>query len=150
MKAAVRHEYGPPEVLHVEDVPTPTPKDDEVLVRVHAASVNLGDWEILTAKPLYITVLARNGDLSRYPMSSFNRCVWHRYGGWSWRLIMTGPGWHERGQVPDPRVDLLIDTADDTQSRLATLEHRWHVAATRFLEEHFAVPPADDASAGAT
>ena len=59
MKAAVRHEYGPPDVLKVEEVQKPTPRDDEVLVRVHAASVNLGDWEILTADPLYITVLAR-------------------------------------------------------------------------------------------
>ncbi|MHC4219510.1 MAG: NAD(P)-dependent alcohol dehydrogenase [Planctomycetota bacterium] len=59
MKAAVRHKYGPPEVLNVEEVQTPIPADDELLVRVHAASVNLGDWEILTAKPLYITVLAR-------------------------------------------------------------------------------------------
>ena len=59
MKAAVRHEYGPPDVLKVEEVSKPTPRDDEVLIRVHAASVNLGDWEILTGDPLYITVLAR-------------------------------------------------------------------------------------------
>ena len=60
MKAAVRHEYGPPEkVLNIEEVDTPTPADDEVLVRVHAASVNLGSWEILTAAPLYIPVLMR-------------------------------------------------------------------------------------------
>ena len=59
MKAAVRHEYGPPDVLKVEEVQKPAPRDDEVLIRVHAASVNLGDWEILTADPLYITVLAR-------------------------------------------------------------------------------------------
>jgi NADPH:quinone reductase-like Zn-dependent oxidoreductase len=59
MKAAVRHHYGPPDVLAVEEDPTPTPADDEVLVRVHAASVNLGDWEILTADPLYIAMLAR-------------------------------------------------------------------------------------------
>lgn len=58
MKAAVRRTYGPPEVLRVEDVQTPTPDDDEVLIRVHAASVNLGDWELLTATPLYTTVLA--------------------------------------------------------------------------------------------
>ena len=52
MKGAVRHEYGSPEnVLNVEEVDTPTPADDEVLVRVHAASVNLGSWEILTADP---------------------------------------------------------------------------------------------------
>lgn len=59
MKAAVRHEYGPPDVLRVEEVPKPTPRGDEVLIRVHAASVNLGDWELLTGEPLYITVLAR-------------------------------------------------------------------------------------------
>ena len=60
MKAAVRHEYGPPEkVLNIEEVDTPTPAGDEVLVRVHAASVNLGSWEILTADPLYIAVLMR-------------------------------------------------------------------------------------------
>lgn len=58
VKAAVRHEYGPPEVLRLEEVQTPAPADDEVLIRVHAASVNLGDWELLTAEPLYITVLA--------------------------------------------------------------------------------------------
>ena len=58
MKAAVRHEYGPPEVVNLEEVPTPSPADDEFLVRVHAASVNLGDWELLTGAPLFISVLA--------------------------------------------------------------------------------------------
>jgi NADPH:quinone reductase-like Zn-dependent oxidoreductase len=58
MKAAVRHEYGLPDVLRLEEVKTPTPADDEVLIRVQAASVNLGDWELLTADPLYITVIA--------------------------------------------------------------------------------------------
>jgi NADPH:quinone reductase-like Zn-dependent oxidoreductase len=58
MKAAVRHEYGPPEVVRLEEIQAPTPTDHEILIRVHAASVNLGDWELLTADPLYITVLA--------------------------------------------------------------------------------------------
>jgi NADPH:quinone reductase-like Zn-dependent oxidoreductase len=72
MKASVRHEYGPPDVLKIEEVQKPTPRDDEVLVRVHAASVNLGDWELLTADPLYITVLATIfGSKSRHdPFSS--------------------------------------------------------------------------------
>lgn len=58
MKAAVRHEYGPPEIVNLEEVPTPIPTEDEVLVRVHAASVNLGDWEMLTGDPLFVSVLA--------------------------------------------------------------------------------------------
>jgi len=43
MKAVVYTEYGPPDVLHVEDVVTPAPKENEILVRVHAAPVNFGD-----------------------------------------------------------------------------------------------------------
>ena len=58
MKAAVRQAYGPPEVLQLEEVTTPTPAGDEVLIRVRAASINLGDWELLTGKPLFISVLA--------------------------------------------------------------------------------------------
>ena len=40
MRAVVLHETGPPEVLRVEDVPAPTPADDEVLIRVEAAGIN--------------------------------------------------------------------------------------------------------------
>lgn len=43
MKAATARRYGPPDVLRVEDLPTPTPKDTEVLVRVAASSVTSGD-----------------------------------------------------------------------------------------------------------
>ncbi len=44
MKAAVYHKYGPPEVVQVEDIPTPQPGPDEVLVRVRAATVSSADW----------------------------------------------------------------------------------------------------------
>ncbi|MFN0090289.1 MAG: alcohol dehydrogenase catalytic domain-containing protein [Acidimicrobiales bacterium] len=43
MKAAVLHEYGPPEVLHVEEVAKLLPGDGDVLIKVHATSVNFGD-----------------------------------------------------------------------------------------------------------
>ena len=45
MKAAVRERYGPPEVVQVRDVERPVPSDDQVLVRVHAASVNRADLD---------------------------------------------------------------------------------------------------------
>ncbi|MDA8157416.1 MAG: NADP-dependent oxidoreductase [Actinomycetota bacterium] len=46
MKAVRLHDYGGPEVLRYEDVPVPSIKDDEVLVRVYAAAVNPVDWKV--------------------------------------------------------------------------------------------------------
>ncbi len=51
MKAATRSKYGGPEVLKIQEVEKPTPKDDEVLVRVYATTVNRTDCAILRAKP---------------------------------------------------------------------------------------------------
>src|SRR5947208_3886828 len=51
MKAIVYHTYGSPDVLKLEEVQKPVPQDDEVLVQVHATSVNAGDWHLLRAKP---------------------------------------------------------------------------------------------------
>ena len=56
MKAAVHTRYGPPDVVHVVDVPTPTPKDNEVLVKVHATTVNRTDCGFRGAKPFFIRV----------------------------------------------------------------------------------------------
>lgn len=44
MRAAIYRRYGPPEVVGIEDVAVPTPKRDEVLIRVHATTVSSGDW----------------------------------------------------------------------------------------------------------
>ena len=50
MKAIVAHDYGGPEVLKLEDVPVPTPKDDEILVKVFAAGVNSFDGVLRSGK----------------------------------------------------------------------------------------------------
>jgi hypothetical protein len=51
MKAVVFRCYGSPDVLKVEDVAKPAPKDDELLVKVHAASVNPLDWHYMRGEP---------------------------------------------------------------------------------------------------
>ena len=54
MKAAVRDHYGPPDVVEVRDIERPVPIDDQVLVRVHAASVNRGDLDGIQPRPAFV------------------------------------------------------------------------------------------------
>jgi NADPH:quinone reductase-like Zn-dependent oxidoreductase len=56
MKAIVYTKYGPPDVLRLEEVQKPTPGDGEVLIKVHAASVNYADWGFLRGKPFLVRV----------------------------------------------------------------------------------------------
>jgi len=58
MKAVVYTRYGSPEVLRFTDVQKPAPKDNEVLVKVQAVSLNRSDWEALRGKPLYARIMS--------------------------------------------------------------------------------------------
>ena len=51
MKAMVRHRFGSPDVMELEECPKPSPGEQEVLVRIRAAAVNPADWHILRGDP---------------------------------------------------------------------------------------------------
>ena len=56
MKAIVQDRYGSPDVLELRDIDKPVVRDDDVLVRVHAAGVNIGDWHVLRGMPYPIRI----------------------------------------------------------------------------------------------
>jgi NADPH:quinone reductase-like Zn-dependent oxidoreductase len=57
MKAIVCPKYGSPDVLQLQEVAKPAPKDDEVLIRIHAASINSRDWRLMRANPFFIRLV---------------------------------------------------------------------------------------------
>ena len=57
MKAAVYTDYGPPDVLEVKEIEQPTPNHHEVLIKVHASTVNRTDCGVLRAKPFFVRFL---------------------------------------------------------------------------------------------
>jgi NADPH:quinone reductase-like Zn-dependent oxidoreductase len=58
MKAAVYTRYGSPDVLQIRDVEKPVPKDNEVLIKVRAASVNPLDWHLMRGMPYFVRIVA--------------------------------------------------------------------------------------------
>src|SRR5260370_34678746 len=57
MKAIVYQDFGSPDVLECQDIEKPTPADDEVLIKVHAASVNPLDWKMMKGGPFIVRLL---------------------------------------------------------------------------------------------
>jgi NADPH:quinone reductase-like Zn-dependent oxidoreductase len=57
MKAIICTKYGSPDVLQLEDVVKPAPKAEEVLIKIHASSLNARDWRLMRAKPFFVRLM---------------------------------------------------------------------------------------------
>jgi NADPH:quinone reductase-like Zn-dependent oxidoreductase len=68
MKAILYTKYGPPEVLGLREVEKPIPSDDEVLVKVYAASVNYSDWAFVRGKPFMLRLMDQAPFRPKHPI----------------------------------------------------------------------------------
>ncbi len=75
MKAIVCTKYGPPDVLLLGDVEKPTPKDNEVLIRIYAASINAADLELLRGSPFLIRLAAPLRPICKILGSDMAGCI---------------------------------------------------------------------------
>ena len=87
MKAIVRFEYGSPDVLQLQDIDTPVVKADQVLVRVHAAGVNMADVDHLRGQPAVARLITglrrpRNRGLCVGSACLSRVCEGRTAGGW--------------------------------------------------------------------
>lgn len=57
MKAIAQTQYGSPDVLHLQTVAKPVPKENEVLIKIHASSINAGDWHLMRGTPYLIRLM---------------------------------------------------------------------------------------------
>ncbi len=99
MKAVVYEEYGSPDVLHLTELEKPVPSDDQILIKIHAVSINGSDREGLTGKPLY----SRLGGLRRPEKKILGSDIAGRVESVGKNIIEFEPGDEVFGELPGYR-----------------------------------------------
>lgn len=122
MKAIICTKYGPPEALRIDEAEKPVPKGDEVLVKVHAASLNKADSIVVTGKPFLVRLMG--GGLLR-PKSRI-------------------PGSDMSGRVESVGKDVkLFKSGDEVFGDLASFGHGALAEFVCTSEEALALKPAN-------
>ena len=67
MKAIYYTKYGPPDVLEVKEIEKPVPRDNEVLIKIHAASINSWDWDVIRGHPWIVRLWGLTGPKYKIP-----------------------------------------------------------------------------------
>jgi NADPH:quinone reductase-like Zn-dependent oxidoreductase len=99
MKAIVYYRYGSPDVLKLEEVEKPIPKEDEILVKVHAISVNRSDWEghpILGSDVAGRVEIAGKDNARFRPGDEVFGETWDYHGGFAEYVCTRGKAWAQK------------------------------------------------------
>ena len=75
MRAIYYERYGSPDNLSLIDTQIPEPKDDELLIRVHAASINSWDWDMIRGEPVFVRMWGLFKPKHKIPGSDIAGCV---------------------------------------------------------------------------
>lgn len=119
MKAVTRTEYGSPDVLRLEEIPTPTPGPNEALVRVHAASLTYGDWGLLTGQAFFLRFPA--GGLRRPTLNILGGDIAGHVEAVGAETTLVGPGQAVFGDLADCGRGGFAEVVCAPEDRLAPM-----------------------------
>jgi len=117
MKAIIHERYGSPDVLRYDDVDRPVPKENEVLVRVHAASVNARDWHYLRGDPYLARLTAPDMGLRAPKQRILGTDFAGRVEAVGARVTRLRPGDEVFGEVPGAFAEYVCAPADVVDHR---------------------------------
>src|SRR4051812_25165387 len=110
MRAIVHRTYGSPDVLSQVEIDKPVPKENEVLVRVHAAAVNAHDWHVLRADPHIVRLMGMGLFTPKRPV--LGRDMAGTVEAVGRRVVLFRPGDEVFGEVPSSFAEYVCATEE--------------------------------------